>query len=123
MKKVLTAVILMTMFISLSYVRTGQGGDEVCEDAANRYCWNVEPGHDRVWQCLRRYQASLNAACWRRVQAHTGSIGQADDIEKACKSDRKKHCRYVEWTDSRLRTCLKIHEVQLSERCHAVLFP
>lgn len=96
----------------------------VCDEAADRYCWNVEPGHGRVWQCLKQNENNLNASCRKEVSAHLTQMETAmksENFQKACKSDRKKYCRYVEWTDTRVTKCLRIHDVELTDKCRAAL--
>lgn len=121
MRKSLLVILIFAPLFLVSRAQAGKAGDGVCEEAADRYCWNVEPGHGRVWQCLKKYEADLNAACRRQVEEHTARADRTEDLQKACKSDRKKYCRYVDWADSRVTKCLRIHEVELSEKCRASL--
>jgi golgi apparatus protein 1 len=103
-----------------------------CEDEASRLCSNVEPGQGRIWTCLLDHQDQLGWECKRHLnRKNLPSAGRkeekapvvAEDFQKACKADRKKFCKYVGWEDVRVTKCLRIHEVEISDKCRAALEP
>jgi len=112
--------------------------DCLCEEEASRLCANVEPGEGRIWTCLLDHESKLGWECKRRMNRRSGasrpgkdvkppaaaaSLSVSEDVQKACKGDRKKYCRYVNWEDGRVGRCLKIHETQISQKCRAALEP
>lgn len=101
-----------------------------CEDEAERLCRDVEPGEGRVWTCLLNHESELGWACKRHLNRQ-GAVRQkplkpavvSEEVQKVCKSDRKRYCKYVDWEDGRVTRCLRIHEQQISGKCRAALEP
>lgn len=125
MKKQNSIYIFLGLFILVTSA-TGLAHEKVpssfhCEEEADRYCADVEPGHGRIWQCLKKNESKLSSDCRRHVQSRKVQTTERQEIEKVCKSDRKKHCKYVPWSDIRIHKCLKTHESELSQKCREAL--
>jgi len=111
---------LMVLTVALSARAEARQAD-LCENDADRYCSNVEPGANRVWQCLKKNEPKLTPACMRLVEKRSVQVEEHEDVQKVCKAERKKHCRYVQWGDGRMKKCLMFHQAEMSDKCRAAL--
>ncbi|HSA60364.1 MAG TPA: hypothetical protein VLJ37_11855 [bacterium] len=113
--------------------------DCLCEEEASRLCADVEPGQGRIWTCLLDHESMLGWECKRHINRRSGALrpgrkghdaaapavppAVSEDVQRLCKGDRKKYCKYVDWKDGRVGRCLRIHETQISSKCRAALEP
>lgn len=131
---------VLTAFLAVFSAASGRAAaDCLCEDEASRYCADVEPGQGRIWTCLLDHENKLGWECKRHINRRSGALRRgkkghgaaspaaspvvSEDVQRLCKGDRKKYCKYVDWEDGRVGRCLRIHETQISSKCRAALEP
>lgn len=89
-----------------------------CAADAKRFCYNVQPGESRIYECMKSRQADLSPACRDRMKTLNDKF---ERLAKACKSDAEKYCKDVPRGDGRILSCLKGHESDLDKACARAL--
>lgn len=89
-----------------------------CAADAKRFCYNVQPGESRIYECMMSHQADLSPACRDRMKTLNDKF---ERLAKACKPDAEKYCKDVPRGDGRILSCLKSHEADLDKACERAL--
>lgn len=87
-----------------------------CADAVKEFCGDVQPGGNRILQCLKGHESQLSPAC---VTASQKAEEHHQAFEAACTSDITSLCKDQDTGHGHLWKCLKGHESQLSAPCQA----
>lgn len=101
-----------------SSVALGAQGKGPCAADAKRFCYNVQPGESRIYECMMSHQAELIPACRDRMKTLSEKF---ERLVRACKPDVEKYCRDVPRGDGRILSCLKGHESDLDKACARAL--
>ena len=112
-KNVLVALVFALFTTGIAVGAEGRGP---CAADAKKFCYNVQPGDGRIYNCMMSHQAELAPACRDAMKALNEKF---DRFAKACKSDAEKYCKGIPAGDGRILSCLKGRESDLDKACAA----
>jgi hypothetical protein len=85
-----------------------------CTEDVKKFCKQVKPGDGRIRKCLSRHEKELSLAC----REHTEEMQErADRFLRACQGDTQKFCKGIKPGSTRIFSCLKTKEKELSAEC------
>ena len=87
---------------------------EACKDDVAKFCSSVQPGGQRVVQCLNKNKGQLSAPCKARMAKMEQ---QLKGVGQACADDVHTLCAGVHSGGGRIAACLKQHEDKVSTEC------
>ncbi|MGZ3450358.1 MAG: cysteine rich repeat-containing protein [Polyangiales bacterium] len=95
--------------------------EDPCAEDVKKFCSDVKLGAGRVWDCLRKNEASLAPACNSKRKATEERFKAfVTEFAAACKSDAARLCSEVPQGKGRVIACLLRQQDDLSSTCRAV---
>lgn len=91
-----------------------QSVKNACEADIQKFCVGIQHGRGRVYRCLKKNEASLEASCKAQLDAARARMKEAF---KDCEDDVMKFCADVPKGKGRIQQCLKANEENLSMAC------
>ena len=137
--KTISALILITMFISNAATAEGQKlADklsntviavnlevESCNTDATIFCPGLPLNSKKSFMCLSAYEDNLSLTCKigivEAAMALEMGMMALDYSINACEADADKHCLNVKPGEGRIVSCLRKNESKLTKECTAAL--
>lgn len=81
-----------------------------CQSDISNYCGHVKMGQGRIWGCLLANDEKITSQCGMALNAVTLNFesvrGKADEIVRACETDRENYCPGAQWGQGGVVRCL-----------------
>ena len=138
-KKMISSLVLATMFFSGSALAEGKKLSEKlsdtvvaidieipsCEADAAILCPGLPLNSKKSMMCLMAYEDNLSLACKVGIVETAMMVEMSmlaiDYSIKACEADADKYCGKVEVGEGRIVSCLRKNESKISETCTSAL--
>ncbi|MDO8526348.1 MAG: cysteine rich repeat-containing protein [Deltaproteobacteria bacterium] len=117
MKKGIVAGLASLLLLAGSSAFAEEPAMGPCKADMQKLCAGVEPGHGRVWDCLKQHKDHVSPACKEKIEHKKEMVKEKAD---ACNADREKFCKDVKPGKGHIHKCLKKHDSELSPECKAM---
>jgi hypothetical protein len=81
-----------------------------CQSDISNYCGHVKMGQGRIWACLLANDDKITSQCGMALNAVTLEFetvrAKADEIIRACETDRENFCPRAKWGQGGVVKCL-----------------
>ena len=96
-----------------------------CKVEIELFCNDISPGNGRMIACLYAYEDELSTTCDYHLLRAAGELrdlmDELNQVTVACKPDIESKCAGIQQGKGRVARCLKQHEKQISNACHAAI--
>jgi cysteine rich repeat protein len=84
-----------------------------CRPDKEKFCKDIQPGEERIHQCLKKHESQLDPECRAKLQRGE----QFEKVRLTCKTEKEKFCGGVEPGQGRIRACMEANESKFSKAC------
>jgi len=106
-------VVMLLLPCSILSAAQVRGFAKACASDVKTQCAGVNPGSDRIRECVKMHFKDLSEACQNFLLRSV--------TVRACADDAKKYCADTQTGGGRLEACMKAHVSDFSESCKEAL--
>ena len=117
MVRIILVIVAMLMLVPASATAQQGGAISACAADMRKLCPNVQPGEDRVRDCLGE---NLYDASYLCVEA-LAKFAEVDEARTDCRAHLQQQCGSIQRVGGELEACMKSAILSLSDSCRSAL--